>query len=285
MSIEQEYQKISHNTIQGITKRLKYWKSKDGTIIKCSRDKQGFGQGWYRNYYYKGHSYFATADFLLCQFEGGAYWSFSNASLQEKRIEESIRNSRDAELHRKAYYTGRSKAYNEYFNTPATKRLDDSFSWGGFIEAGNMHDEIKAHLYHQSLEYLFKAIWLHSKRKSGASFQELYNQKVNNKRNPIRTHNLFEIFTMWDKNLQKEIEKSFNIAVEQFTNATVKDTLINLLQEGGDREIDTNRYNKEIYYPIRIVRILQDLAEFFFLHLFNSQKIETPTTSQNKKSP
>ena len=82
-----QYNKISHDTIQGIKKRFVYWRDEENNLIRCANREEGIH--WYRNYYYKGHSYFALADFLQMQYRGiSATWSFSNA----KKIVEGEKN-------------------------------------------------------------------------------------------------------------------------------------------------------------------------------------------------
>lgn len=257
---QEQYQKISHNSIKGITKKLAYWKDKDNKVIKCSQGEEGYGWGWYRNYYYKGHSYFAHADFLLSQFGGSAYWSFSNVLNKEASIKKEISTNNDLEsFYKKGCYLNYPNLQDILFNHKATMKLKRSLYAGGLVEMANMYDEIKAHLYHLSLEYLFKAVLMHSQ---DISFRDIK-----------QVHSLLSLFKTWDKGLQKAIKNEFDVATQRHAKSMIQDDLIILLKDGGDREIGTNRYNEEANYPVRVARILQDLSEFFFLYLFTLKKV------------
>lgn len=234
--LEKQYQTIPHNTIEGIKQRLVYWRDQDNTLVKCTYE--GDGVGWYSNYYYKSFIYFSTVNFL-----------------QDQYIEV-----------RQVIPTRRRYTLPEY----ETAKLIMSFLGGGVAEGISMKNELTAHLYNLCLEYLFKAIWVHSNL--GVRFSSLHSTR----KTKIQTHNLWQIFQMWDKDLQQEIAKLFDATAENYMadwGLQIQGTLEQTLLKIQNVEIGTNRYNPESTYPVAIRSYFQYLAEFFFFNLLSFKEI------------
>ena len=254
-TIETQYGKIPHDTIQGIKKRFIYWRDENNSLIRCANREEGMH--WYRNYYYKGHSYFALADFLQMQHtEVNATWDFSNAKdfvTGKKNYGKQILNTKPQKIKQKHIPTTNAFTFREQ----QLYKMQGSLVGGGMKESISMKNEMLGHLYHLSLEYLFKSIWLHSNNAQEIS-------------KPIHTHDSLYIFNHWDKELQIEVKKYFDNAVdEHITSRTkTKDAIEDLLKIVKDVEVGLNRYSIEPIYPSHIKIILQDIAEFFFIHLF-----------------